>query len=57
MKLILQLLFGAEIVGVPALGLAAVGGARVKARIALAADHLVTVVLHGQDAKRGLNSS
>merc|ERR1711972_527312 len=41
----LQLLLGAELVGVAALLLAAVHRARVQTRVALAADHLVAVVL------------
>lgn len=57
MKLVLDLLLGAQVVGVAALGLAAVGGARVQASVALATDHLIAVVLHGQDPKRWLNST
>lgn len=57
MKLILDLLLGAQVVGVPALGLAAVGGTRMQARIAFTTDHLVAVVLHGQDPERRLNST
>lgn len=55
--LILQLLLGAEVVGVSALGLAAIGGAWVQARVALAADHLVAIVLHSQDAEGGFDGS
>ena len=48
---LLQLLLGADVAGVPALLLAAIGGPRVKTGVALAADHLVAVVLLGQDAQ------
>ncbi|KAH8357067.1 hypothetical protein KR200_009908 [Drosophila serrata] len=54
---LLQLLLGAQVVGVAALLLAAVGGTWVQAGVALAADHLVAVVLLGQDAQRGLNDT
>lgn len=47
-KCLLQLLLGAKIVGVSALLLAAVDCTRVQTGIALAADHLVAVVLLGQ---------
>lgn len=55
--LILDLLLGAEVVSVATLGLAAVGSTRVKTGIALAADHLVTVVFHGQNTERWLNGT
>lgn len=48
---LLQLLLGAQVVGVATLALSAVGRLRVQPGIALAADHLVAVVLLGQDAK------
>lgn len=56
-KLILNLLFGAEVVSVSTLGLPAVGCTRMETSIALAADHFLTVVLHGQDAQRWLNGA
>ena len=40
-----------------ALLLSAVGGARVHSSVALAANHLVTVILLRQYAKRGLNDA
>jgi hypothetical protein len=52
---LLQLLLDAQLVGVSALLLAAVGGARREASIALAADFLVAVVLTGKHSKRRLN--
>lgn len=39
------------------LGLAAVGSTGVKASIALAANHFVTVVLHGQNTEGRLNGT
>lgn len=54
---LLQLLLGAEVVGVSTLLLAAVGSSGVKTGIALSANHLVTVVLHGQDAESGFNNT
>ena len=50
-----QLLLQAEVAGVAALLLAAVDGTGVQTSIALAADHLLAVVLHGQQTQRGLN--
>ena len=52
-----QLLLRAELVGVTALLLAAVGGTRGKAGVALAADHLLAVVLGSQGLERGLNDT
>lgn len=52
-----QLLLGAQVVGVTTLGLATVGCPRVQASIALATDHLVTIVLHSQNTKRRLNDT
>jgi hypothetical protein len=54
---LLQLLLGAEVVGVAALLLATVGCTRVQASIALAANHLLTVVLAGQDLQARLNDA
>ena len=54
---LLQLLLDAELVGVTALLLAAVGGARRETGVALAADHLVAVELAGQGLERGLNDT
>lgn len=54
---LLQLLLGAEVVGVSTLLLAAVGCSGVKTGIALSADHLVAVVLHGQNTEGGLNDT
>lgn len=56
-KRLLQLLLGAQIVGVSALLLAAVGSTRVQTSVALAANHFVAVVLLGENAKRGLNDT
>ena len=44
-------------VRVAALALAAVGSPGVEAGVALAADHLVAVVLLGEDAQRGLDDT
>ena len=54
---ILQLLLGAKVVGVSTLPLVAVGGTRVKASVALSANHLVTVVLLGQNAHSWLENT
>eukprot|EP00195_Chlamydomonas_chlamydogama_P012067 CAMPEP_0202894468 /NCGR_PEP_ID=MMETSP1392-20130828/3875_1 /ASSEMBLY_ACC=CAM_ASM_000868 /TAXON_ID=225041 /ORGANISM="Chlamydomonas chlamydogama, Strain SAG 11-48b" /LENGTH=112 /DNA_ID=CAMNT_0049579189 /DNA_START=152 /DNA_END=487 /DNA_ORIENTATION=- len=54
---LLQLLLGPQLVGVAALLLTAVLGAGVQAGIALAADHLILVVLPGQDLQRWLNDA
>lgn len=54
---LLQLLLGAQVVGVAALGFAAIGSPRMEAGIAFATDHLVTVEFHGQDPQRGLNNT
>ena len=52
---LLQLLLDAQLVGMSTLLLAAVGGTRREAGIALAADLLVAVVLTSKHSKRGLN--
>ena len=52
-----QLLLGPQVACVATSFLPAVGGPGVEAGVALPADHLVTVVLLGQDTKRGLNDS
>ena len=52
---LLQLLLGTKLVGVPALLLPAVQGTRVEASIADPADHLVAVVLGGEQAEGGLD--
>ena len=54
---LLQLLLGPEVVGVSALLLAAVDGAGGKTGVALAADHLLTVVLAGEGLEGGLNDT
>jgi len=54
---LLDLLLGAKLVGVAALLLAAVGGAGWQAGIALAADHLLAVVLGGQGLEGGLDDA
>ena len=54
---LLQLLLGAELVGVPALLLAAVHGPGVQPRVALAADHLLAVELAGQHCQGGLDDA
>merc|ERR1719198_2429975 len=54
---LLQLLLGAQVVGVAALLLAAVHRAGVEARVALAADHLVAVVLARKHGEGGLDDS
>lgn len=54
---LLELLLGAQLVGVTALLLSAVGSAGGKTSITLTADHLVAVVLTGQHLKRGLNGT
>jgi len=54
---VFELLLGAELVGVSALALAAVGGTRGKTGIALAADHLVAVELGGKSLERGLDDA
>lgn len=57
LEALLDLLLGTQVVGVPALLLAAVDGAGVQAGVALAADHLVAVVLLGQLAQGGFDDS
>jgi hypothetical protein len=54
---LLELLLGAELVGVSALALAAVGGTGRETGVALAADHLVAVELGGQSLERGLDDT
>ena len=46
---LLQLLLGAQVVGVSALLLAAIGGTWMQTSIALTANHLVAVVLLGEN--------
>ena len=53
----LQLLLGSELIGVTALLLSAVGGSRRKSSVALTADHLLTVVLSGQDLQGRLDGT
>jgi len=53
----LQLLLWAQLVGVTALLLAAVGGSWWKAGVALSADHFVAVVLGGEGLERWLNDT
>jgi hypothetical protein len=53
----LQLLLGPQLVGVAALLLPAVGGTRRQAGVALAADHLLAVVLGGQGLEGGLDDT
>jgi len=55
--LLLQLLLRAELVGVSALLLAAVGCSWWEACVALSADHLVAVVLGGKGLERWLNDT
>jgi len=50
-----ELLLGAELVGVSALALTAVGSARGETRVALAANHLVAVELGGKRLERWFN--
>ena len=52
-----DLLLGAQVVGMAALLLAAVDCTRVQACVALAADHLVTIVLLGKLTKGWLNDA
>ena len=54
---LLQLLLGSEVGGVTTGLLAAVGGPGVKPGVALSADHLVAVVLLGQQTQGGLDNS
>ena len=54
---LLQLLLRAKLVGVATLLLAAVGGTRRQARVALPADHLVAVVLGRESLERGLDDA
>jgi len=54
---LLELLLGADVGRVSTLALAAVGGALMQTGVALATDHLVTVVLGRQDAQAGLDDS
>lgn len=52
-----QLLLWTQVVGMATLGFTAISSSWVEASIALATDHLVTVVLHGQDTERRLNNT
>lgn len=54
---LLQLLLGAEVIRVTTFGLAAISGTWMEPGVTLTADHLVAVVLLGQDAQRGLNDT
>ena len=54
---LLELLLGAEHVGVPALLLAAIDGPGVQAGVALSADHLLAVVLPRQHSQGRLNDT
>lgn len=54
---LLQLLLGAELRGTSTALLAAVDGTGVHAGIALAANHLILVILAGKDLERRLNDS
>lgn len=53
---LVEFLLGAEVVVVSTLVLAAVGGARVKARVALATDHFITVGFLSQNYEIGGDS-
>jgi hypothetical protein len=57
MPRISYLLLNTELVGVATLLLAAVSGTRRKTSIALAADHLLAVVLGGKSLQGGLNDT
>ena len=54
---LLQLLLGSKLIGVSALLLTAVGSTRRQRSIALTADHLVALVLRGQQTQRGLHNT
>ena len=54
---LLQLLLGSQVGGVSARLLPAVGGPGVQPGVALSADHLVAVVLLGEDTQRGLDDA
>lgn len=54
---LLQLLLGSDVGGVSAGLLPAIGGSGVETSVALAANHLVGVVLLGQNPQRGLNDT
>ena len=54
---LLQLLLWAELVGVTALLLTAVGGPGRETGVALSADHLLAVVLGGEGLERWLNDT
>ena len=56
-KQLLQLLLGAEVAAVTALLLTAVVGTLGQTGVALAANHLLAVVLLGESSKRGLDDS
>jgi len=55
--LLLQLLFGTKVVGVSAAPFAAIRSPWRKSGVALAANHLLAVVLLGQHAERGLDDA
>lgn len=54
---LLNLLLGAELVGVTALLLAAVGGSGGQAGVALSADHLLAVVFRGEGLEGGFDDT
>ena len=54
---LLQLLLGPNVGGVSARLLSAVGGSGVEPGVALAANHLVSVVFLGQNTEGGLNNA
>jgi hypothetical protein len=54
---LLQLLLWAQVVGVSALLLTAVGGARMQTSVALTANHFVAVVFLGQNTQRWFNDT
>lgn len=54
---LLQLLLGPQVVGVATFGLPAVSSTWMQSSVALAANHLVTVVLLRQNSQRRLNNT
>jgi hypothetical protein len=54
---LLELLLGTELVGMTTLSLTTVGSTRRETSIALAANHLLTVVLGSQSLQRGFNDT
>ena len=55
--LLLQLLLGAEVVGVSTFLLAAIHGASMKARVTFATNHLLAIILASEDSQRGLDDT